>query len=189
MSPNRTPTKRKHLTRTHLKHIALGAFIAIVSALLILETHTIGDGIFHGSEKTAFYFGSQPESISIADTFSADLHVRTGSAAVNAVGLVIIFNPQYLQINALATSQSFCSFYTDNAFDNIKGEVRISCGLPSPGFNGDSIVAHITFHMLTIGTTTVRLSPSESMILANDGKGTSLTHEFPSFTITSKQST
>lgn len=136
---------------------------------------------------TELYFVSPPTDVSIGDSINLEVHVKTGREAINAIGIVINYDPTILQISSMTTSQSFCFFYTDNTFDNIKGEIRISCGAPSPGFTGDSTIIQAKLRVRKIGITEIKVNPASSQVLANDGKGTNLLSSYPKLTISSKQ--
>ena len=140
---------------------------------------------FYGQPKATLYFDNPPASVPVGSTFTADLRLHSDTA-INAVGTVIQFNPRYVEVTRMTTEQSFCSFYAENAFDNIKGEVHVSCGTPNPGFTGDSIVAEVEMRVKTLGTVTITTS-ADSQILANNGKGTNLLQDHPTLTLISKQ--
>lgn len=146
-------------------------FLLIFPGILYLPA-----SISEGNGAASFYFVAPPDAnfLSLDSTFKVELRVKSPRVAINSVGSVIKVDPQMLEILTVSTATSFCSFYPDNAFDTIKGEVTISCGTPHPGFQGDSSVITITMRPKNFGTTKVSLDSKEAMVLADDGKGTNL---------------
>ncbi len=118
-----------------------------------------------------------PERVSAADPFVIKVIVDTKGKNVNAVGLNLKFATNRLQILNMDTTGSFCEFYPENRYDNQNGLIKISCGLPSPGFNGKGTLAEITFEALSVGIADIEILP-DSLILLNDGKGTNILKEY-----------
>lgn len=133
------------------------------------------------------YFATPQTGITPGQVFPVEVRVQTSGTPINAVSAVVQYNPAFLQVVNMTTENSFCVYYLDNTFDNIKGEVKVSCGVSSPGFQGDSIVVHLNMRAKAAGDTTVRLNKAESRVLANDGKGTDITDELPQLDLTVKQ--
>ena len=133
-----------------------------------------------------FYFASHATELIPGQTFNVELRVRS-KANINAVGATLKFDPNLLEILNMNTEESFCSFYLDNSFDNIKGEVVLSCGKPNPGFQGDSTIMTLQVRGKTHGTTAFALQRNGSQILANDGKGTDVLNDYPSQSVTIKK--
>ena len=136
-----------------------------------------------GSSESHFYFINQNPKLTIGNTFQISLHVKTGKKAINSIGSTINFNPNQLEVTKMTTEDSFCTFYADNSFDNIKGEVAMYCGTPNPGFTGDSTVVTLTFRAKTSGKASLIIDKKTAQILANDGKGTDLNTNTPSLNL------
>jgi hypothetical protein len=163
--------------------VVLAALIVAVPTLLSLPRPA-----FLGGGPSHFYLIG-PTDINVDQTFPLELHLSSGGRSVNAVGIVLTFNPRYLEVTNMTTVESFCSFYTENSFDNIKGEIHISCGAPSPGFRGDSSLLLINMRGKNLGQTVINTKSQGAQILANDGKGTNLLGgSLPSIHLTIKQS-
>ena len=176
---------KKHRGR-FLKGFVTGVTVLITGAVLISGPNKVTNLLSRSGKTADFYFLSPPSGVNVGTEFTAELHLNTKGNAINTVGINLTFNPEMFAISNMTTEQSFCSFYADNVFDNIRGEVHISCGTPNPGFTGDSEVVQIKFRSRTVGTSDIRML-STSQVLANDGKGTNLLHSYPAFTIHSKQ--
>jgi hypothetical protein len=130
------------------------------------------------------YFATPGIGIVPGQMFPVEIRVQTNGTPINAVSTHVNYNPAFLEVVNMTTEKSFCTFYLDNAFDNIKGEVKVSCGLPSPGFQGDSIVLRMNMRAKASGSTNVTMDESRSMVLANDGKGSNIASDLPSLTLT-----
>lgn len=136
--------------------------------------------------KADMYFLA-PSTISIGQTFALELRIKTNGTPINAVESVIHYNPSYLLVTNMTTENSFCSFYLDNNFDTIKGEVHISCGTPNPGYQGDSVVVRMTMRPKIAGSSVVQVEPATANVTANNGKGTNILNKAPTTTLTVNQ--
>jgi len=132
--------------------------------------------------------GTNPDSIlafeapsevdGVGKSFIVKINMDTKDNFINAVQSYLYFDPQVLEVISTKTSQSFCKFYPENLYDNDLGYIKLSCGSPYPGFNGQNTIQEIEFSAKTINKTSIYLS-GESMILANDGSGTNLLSDLP----------
>lgn len=155
--------------------------LLLLAAMIIFPTMLVQDPL--NGNKAEFYFSNAPTQLNEGQSFPIELHVKTGREDINAVGSEIDFNPKLLEVVTMTTEQSFCTLYTENSFDNMKGTVKVSCGTPHPGFSGDSSIVKITFRPRTGGSMKLTMNAEKSQILADDGKGTNLVHSFPSLDI------
>jgi hypothetical protein len=137
-----------------------------------------------GANRARLYFPAVPQKLAVGEAFSVELRLQTTGTAINAVGTIIRFNPLYLQVVNTTTEKSFCSFYLDNTFDNIKGEIKISCGTSQPGFQGDSVVIHVNMRPKLAGDTQITTQAENTNVLANDGKGTNILQKSPNLDLT-----
>lgn len=137
------------------------------------------DRINHEPGTADFYYLQVQDYIAVGRAFKVELHVRTGGEAINAVGAHLKFNPFYLEVASMTTDKSFCTFYTENTFDNQTGEISLSCGTPNPGFQGDSMVVSLMMRAKFPGNATITPDPEYTQILANDGKGSNIMKELP----------
>ncbi|HSE35152.1 MAG TPA: cache domain-containing protein [Candidatus Paceibacterota bacterium] len=100
--------------------------------------------------------------------------VATGGETINAVDTVVGYDPDAVIIEDVLTTSSFCDrgFFTESEIDPQRGEVRISCGVPSPAFSAsEGIVAELVLRPKRSGSYTLRFLP-DTQVLANDGLGT-----------------
>jgi len=102
--------------------------------------------------------------------------VDTQNDFVNAVQVVIKYDPKKVLVNDIDIENTFCNpgLFLEKEIDNKKGEVRIVCGLFRPGFSGsDGIVAELEVIPWKTGKAKFSFS-DECMVLANDGFGTNV---------------
>lgn len=119
-----------------------------------------------------------PDEINgVGKTFKAFIKMDTHNYFVNAVQVYVKYDPKVLQINKTNTDDSFCKFYPENNFSNEKGLIKLSCGAQYPGFKGSNTIQTIEFLTKAIKTTDLSIT-KDSMVLANDGKGTNLLKDF-----------
>ncbi|MEN9913248.1 MAG: hypothetical protein RLY66_656 [Candidatus Parcubacteria bacterium] len=118
----------------------------------------------------------QPEA-GVFDTHferQVSIILDTGNEHINAVSTVLSYDPKIIEIASVDTEDSICTQFLEKMIDTIHHQVRIACGLPSPGFSGSSgQVATIIFKPLKAGSSDIRFT-NETMVLANDGLGTNV---------------
>ena len=156
--------------------------IAILVAVLLFPT------VLNVQKRTRLheanmYFLNPPEKAGRGESFPVELRVKTNGTSINAVQASVRFNPLYVEILNLTTEKSFCSFYLEHTFDNIKGEANIACGAANPGFQGDSVVVHLNMRAKIPGNTEISVFSSSAQALANTGKGENILKEAPKFNL------
>jgi len=124
-------------------------------------------------QKSALIIEAPSEVDGVGRKFSVAINVDTEGNYINAIQSYLEFDPKVLEIDSTNTEQSFCKFYPENNYSNEKGLIRLACGTPYPGFRGTGVVQNIEFIAKAIKTTELKFG-KESMVLANDGKGTNL---------------
>lgn len=100
------------------------------------------------------------------------IYLNTSDQAINAVGIVINYDPEKVLVSDLNFDKSFCELFIEQVIDNQNGQIRIFCGLPTPGFSGKSSVASFSFKNLTDKASFS--FDDETQVLANDGFGTNI---------------
>jgi hypothetical protein len=160
--------------------------IILISTLVLFPT-IISINNKNKQAAADMYFLLPTPTIGVGQPFSVELRVKTNGQPINAVESVIHFNPVYLEIVNMTTEKSFCSYYPDKSFDTIRGEIHISCGLPNPGFQGDSVVVHLNMRAKLVGISKITVDGPTASVLANDGKGTNILKKAPEISITVNQ--
>jgi len=159
------------------KHIITVGIAVIAILIVFIIPATWNNKLYHSMPASAVGISVTNASIEIGQSVTATISLNTNGASVNSVGLYIDFDPAILSINSISTTSSFCTFYIDRSYDNIKGVARLFCGAPTPGFSGQNTLETITFTPLTYGHANIAIDP-KSIVLANDGKGTNLLKTF-----------
>lgn len=127
------------------------------------------------------------EVMGVGKKFTVKIVMDTKGNSVNAVQSYLAFDPKILEVSKTDTEQSFCKFYPENNYSNDTGLIKLSCGSPYPGFRGTNTVQEIEFYPKAIKDADIFLT-GESMVLANDGKGTNLLSDLPQASIKIKAS-
>ncbi len=120
------------------------------------------------------YLSGLAEETYINQVGELEIHVVSEHNAINAAAVSLKVNPSMVEILSMSTEESFCSLYLENNFDPRKGEAHVSCGTPTPGFSGDSVLMKIRVRYKLPGKTEFRLEPADAMVLANTGGGTDI---------------
>lgn len=133
------------------------------------------------------YFVTPATTLTTGQSATVELRVRTNGTAVNAMGFKLLYNPLYLEATGMTTESSFCTHYIENSFNNQIGVLKLSCGIPRPGFQGDSLAVKVTFRTKLPGNPDIIIDKDSLMLLANDGKGSKIVREAPTLTLNVQQ--
>ena len=116
-------------------------------------------------------------TFTVGSTFNVSLFLNTQGESVNTISSVLLFPPDKLQLVSPTIGQSVVSVWTAQPmFDNQKGIVNLTGGIPG-GINVKSgLIASLTFRVKQVGSSTLVKFSDESRVLANDGKGTDILH-------------
>lgn len=132
--------------------------------------------LFIGSTRTVdaaqFYLAPVSTAIYQGSTFYVYLKVNSADQASNSYSASIVFDSNYVEPVSVMKSGSICSLFIVEP-TLAPGSASVTCGLPTPGFQGNSgTVAILNLRAKKVGTT--YLGISNGAILANDGKGTNI---------------
>jgi hypothetical protein len=132
------------------------------------------------------------DTFDISDSHRIAIRLSTGGEAINAAGVVLDYDPKLIEVEQIITENSFCrqDLFVERKIDNKNGEVRLSCGLPSPGFKDPKgIVAELIIRFRQMGLASLRFG-DDTQVLANDGFGTNVLRTVTngSYYITSRES-
>ena len=104
------------------------------------------------------------------------IKVFTGGEAINVVNATVKYDPEAVEILDIITTNSFCdpSLFLERNIDKEKGEVRITCGIPNPGYSlPTGTVAELLMQPLSLKAISLEFA-EETQVLANDGLGTNV---------------
>lgn len=140
----------------------------------ILENyHTIED------KEIVEFIIPEKKQYKIHEIFPVDLDVNTNNVSINAIQTDLSFDTEIAEIVKVSLENSFSQIFIQNEINNEKGYVRITGGLPNPGFNGNNgHFCTIYFKAKKAGLLEISYLPS-SLVLANNGSGTNILKSYP----------
>ncbi len=99
--------------------------------------------------------------------------VDTGDEAINSVQIGLLFDPSAVEVKALETASSTCSYIIENTIDATVGKAKLACViLKSNGERGSLQIANVVVVPRHPGTFTFSFDKEETKVLASDGLGT-----------------
>jgi hypothetical protein len=161
-------------------------FIASIISLLVilLEAKILSYyGISPAPKSVSFTIPAKGEHL-LGEMFPMDVNLTGVKTNINTVRADISFDPEKLEVMGITTSNSFATIFVQKEIDNEVGFARISGGIPNPGAacsDGTDICHFASFIFKTKkpGTVQVKYLPT-SLVLANDGRGSSVLKDFGS---------
>ena len=115
----------------------------------------------------------------IGEIVTLPLELTNIKGSINVVQADLTFDPKYLEVVELSTDHTFTAFLVQKEFDNTKGYVRLTGGLPNPGYSQKTgLIGTVYFRTKQSGATELRYLDS-SLVLANNGRGTNLLSDYP----------
>jgi hypothetical protein len=118
----------------------------------------------------------------IGEIFPVDLEIDTNDVAINAVQTDLSFDTEKLELKKLSLEKSFAQIFIQKEINNESGYLRLTGGLPNPGFNGEKgHFATAYFMAKSAGLVDISYLPS-SLVLANNGSGTNILKNYPTIT-------
>lgn len=162
------------------KNFLLIMLIAGISVLAVYgETLALNKlGIQLEEAKVEFVIQDK-QQYKIGEIFPIDLNINSNGVSINAVQTDIAFNPDKIEIVKLSLEESFAQIFIQKEINNEDGYIRVTGGLPSPGFKGDNgHFATVYFRSKEAGIFDIQFLPS-SLVLENDGSGTNVLKSYP----------
>jgi len=115
----------------------------------------------------------------IGEIFPIELNINSNGVNINAVQTDLAFDPEKIEIVKLSLEESFAQIFIQKEINNVNGYLRLTGGLPSPGYNGDNgHFATVYFQSKEAGIFEIQFLPS-SLVLENDGNGTNVLKSYP----------
>lgn len=131
-------------------------------------------GIISLQKKTVSFIIPDRLQYRLGEIFPMKLEMIGVERPINVVQADLSFNPQNLEAVMINTNDSFATIFVQKEINNETGYVRLTGGLPSPGFKGSNgLFGTVFFRGKMPGLAKVEYLPT-SMVLANDGKGTNV---------------
>ncbi|MBX9765494.1 cohesin domain-containing protein [Patescibacteria group bacterium] len=145
------------------------AFVAPLSLFVASVSNPEHVEVFPAPRSATFLEGS---------TFELPIFVHTHGHSINTIELNISFDRSKLRIINPSGGTSIIGIWIEPPFqDNTKGVVRIVGVVPSGVTTDSGLIATLTFQALEPGNASVSFS-KDSVILLNDGLGTSVPTDF-----------
>lgn len=165
---------------------------SLYDGLLILLFTLISFGLVFVEGKILFKMGFPPTPKTVSfviptkgqyrleEIFPMKIEITGVKVPVNAVQADLSFDPSKLEVMEVSTQDSFANIFIQKEINNVVGYIRLTGGLPNPGYFSDhGIFGDIFFKGISSGIAKVEFLPS-SMVLANDGRGTNVLKELAS---------
>jgi len=165
---------------------------AIFNGVLILTFSIVSIGIVFGESQLLFKLGfpPTPKTVSfviptkgqyrLGEVFPMKIEIVGIKTPVNAVQADLGFEASKLAVENVSTDGSFANIFVQKEINNTGGYVRLTGGLPSPGFFSDhGIFGTVFFKGKSPGVVKIEYLPS-SMVLANDSRGTNVLKDLAS---------
>lgn len=169
----------------NFKSVLITSFaVFIFSAISILfvagEAYLLKSSGLIIREKTASFAIPNKRQYIQGDIFNFKIELKDLNEPINTVQADISFDPNLLEVVDVSTAESFATIFVQKEIDNKQGYIRLTGGIPNPGFfEKSAIFSSIIFKAKSPGVAEVNFLPS-SMVLANDGKGTNILKDLAS---------
>lgn len=116
----------------------------------------------------------------VGEIFPFKIELMNIPGAINAVQADLSFDPNLVEVVDLSVQETFAEFFVQKEFDNTKGYIRVSGGIPNPGFR-EPVGLLATAYLRGKKPGAIKLQYLESsLVLANDGQGSNLLADYPS---------
>jgi len=165
---------------------------AVFNGILILIFSVVSAGIVFGESQILFKLGFPLTSKTVLFKIPPKGEYRLGAVfplpieivgikrPINAVQADLSFDPRRIEAVEVSTKDSFANIFVQKEVNNEIGFVRLTGGLPNPGFFSESgLFGTVYFRGKIPGIVKVEFLPS-SLVLANDSRGTDVLKELVS---------
>jgi hypothetical protein len=98
----------------------------------------------------------------VGEVFTLEVIVDTDAQDVNAVGAYLHYPVEFLEVLSVNTSSSLMEFIAEETYG--EGEIKISGGTRTPGFNGIHEVAIIEFRAVGAGLANVSFAADSAVV-------------------------
>ncbi|HXS15191.1 MAG TPA: cohesin domain-containing protein [Candidatus Saccharimonadales bacterium] len=170
--------------KTFISSVLNGGIILLFSLLSILIVYGEGSVLFHlgfppTSQTASFTIPDKGQHL-IGEIFPLKILINNIKNPINAVQVDLGFNPAKVEVVGVSTQDSFAKIFIQKTIDNTSGYVRLTGGIPNPGWAGtNGLFETIYLKAKSSGLVTITYLPS-SLVLANDGSGTNVLKYLPS---------
>ena len=156
--------------------ILVFTFVSI--GLVFLESRVLFQIGFPPTPKTAFFVIPPKGQYRLGEIFPLEIEIAGIKVPINAIQADLGFDPRKLEVVDVSTQDSFANIFIQKEINNEAGWIRLTGGLPNPGFFAEKGLFGTVFLKGTSpGIVQIEFLPS-SLVLANDGRGTNVLKEF-----------
>lgn len=159
---------------------------AVGNGLIILLFSLVSIGLVYGESRVLYQIGFPPTpktanfviptkgQYRLGEIFPMKIEVTGLKTSINAVQADLGFDPNRLEVIEVSTRDSFANIFIQKEINNEAGYVRLTGGLPNPGFFAErGVFGTVFLRGKEPGVVSVNFLPS-SLVLANDGRGTNV---------------
>lgn len=107
-------------------------------------------------------------SYTVGQTFSVRANVSSGGEYINAVAAYLSYPADKLEATGVDTGGSTLSIWAEKTAGG--GAVRLSGGLPTPGFNGEGLVAEVSFRVKETGLASLQFTADSAVVRDSDNQ-------------------
>lgn len=167
-------------------------FSAIANSILLLIFSVVSVGIVFGESRLLYMLGfpatqktvtfSIPSKgqFEVGEVFPFKVEIAGIQTPINTVQADIGFDPTMLELVDISTKESFATIFVQKDIDNKVGYVRLTGGLPNPGYaEKTGAFTTLYFRGKKPGTVEIKFLPT-TLVLANDGRGTNVVRDLAS---------
>ncbi|KKR81510.1 MAG: hypothetical protein UU73_C0001G0009 [Candidatus Daviesbacteria bacterium GW2011_GWA1_41_61] len=156
-------------------------FFTIISLLLVYSEGRLLSYLgFPPVSKTASFIIPTKGQYLLGEVFPVKIEVTGIKTAVNTIQADLGFDPRVVEVTQVSTEGSFANIFIQKVINNNEGYVRLTGGLPNPGFSQlQGTFATVYFRGKTPGPVKIKFLPT-SLVLANDGLGTDVLKDLAS---------
>lgn len=154
-------------------------FSVLSMGLVYAESNFFLKSTFFSTTQNAKFVINDKGKYKINEIFPMEINVGAIESPINAVQVDLSYDPEQLEVVEVSTQNSFATVFIEKKVDNQVGYVRLTGGLPNPGYSLDrGLFGTVYFKAKNAGLATVEFLPT-SMVLANDSKGTNVLNAYP----------
>jgi hypothetical protein len=126
------------------------------------------------NNKTATFNVTDKGKHSVGEVFPMEIQIDNLQVPINTVQVDLSYDSESLEALEVSTEGSFATVFIEKSINNEYGMVRLTGGVPNPGYSGkEAFFGTVFFKGKIPGIFEVEFLPT-SVVLANDGKGTNV---------------
>lgn len=137
---------------------------------------------FLWSYASSITFRVSPSEIKKGDTVIVDVRISATNEKINAIDGAVVFDPNYLEIQSISTSDSVFTLWTRKPSESRKLGIVLFTGGRVDAFTGEGTVFKVAVKAKKDGVTPIVVANNTALYIHN-GKGTSVTPDVLPFVL------